>query len=208
MKRSLALVATLLAAAACARAGSNIVAGHHQLLPDLAGQEISILVSGDDQVSGFELYLMLTGGSPGPAFEAADCYSGAVFEGHEGGYYATSSFVQPLLLAQYGVTEPSDADEVTADGLLATVDVSTVGVAPGTYELLLAFEYEGAQVASNFAGVQPTLTPGSIEVLPEPAALALLGVGGILLMRRKRRPTPRSAGPADRPRPCRRAGAR
>ena len=187
MKRSLALAAMLLAAAACARAGSNIVAGQHQLLPNQAGQDISILVSGDDQVAGFELYLMITGGSAAPAFEAADCYTGAVFEGHQGGYYATSSFLQPFVLGQYGVTDTSVASEVTADGLLATIDVSTVGVAPGTYDLLLEFEFEGAQVASNFAGVQPTLTPGSIEVVPEPTALALLAPAGWLALARRRK---------------------
>jgi hypothetical protein len=200
MQRSAALVATLLAAAGWARGETHVLAGDHRLLPDTPGQEISIQVSGDETVSGFELYLQMTGGPPAPAFQSADCYSDTIFAGHEGGYYTISSFVHPQMLGQYGVTDPYVAEEVLPSGTLATVTVSTEGVTGGTFDLLLEFDHEGTHIASNFAGLPATLTNGTITVIPEPATLpVLLAAGGWLARRRRRTAPPRPPRAARRP---------
>ena len=185
MQRSLALAVTILAATASAHADSNIVAGHHQLLPDRPGQSVPIQVIGDDRVAGFELYLAMSGNLPLPSFQGVDCYTGTIFQGHEAGFYAAASLVDPVMVAQYGVTDTNVAGDVLANGLLATVTVSTEGVSEGTFDLLLAFDFDGTPVAANFAGFQPTLSAGTIEVIPEPASAALLLTAALGLLRRR-----------------------
>lgn len=70
-------------------------------------------------------------------------------------------------------------------GTLGTIDVSS-GTA-GTYTL--GFDVTTAGVATEFAGGGSTFTlttvPGTVEVTPEPASLALLGLGALAVFGRR-----------------------
>jgi hypothetical protein len=80
-----------------------------------------------------------------------------------------------------------------ANGLLATVDLNTAGVAPGTYALLLTGTIDPGANSQFFNGlgqpVSATFNAGSLTVtsaVPEPASAALLILGGMALAARRR----------------------
>jgi hypothetical protein len=77
--------------------------------------------------------------------------------------------------------------------VLATITLSTVGVAPGTYALILGGTPAALSSSEfyNAAGetIVPTIINGSVTIVPEPTSLALACCGAIgvgLAARRKR----------------------
>ncbi len=149
------IVALVLSSAAVAT--PIIVVGDRYLLPDQAGQEIGIYVTGADPVQGLEFNVQIGEGVSGPVFETIDIFTGTIFEANNVGIYP-GSYIN-LRDAYQGTVTVSDT--VLADGLLATLTLDTTGIFNGQYTLSLIDTLEGC---ANFAGLQIDITDGTIFV--------------------------------------------
>lgn len=170
---------------AVAGAAPCIEVGSHYLLPDRAGQEIYIYVTGADPVQGLEFNARIGDGIAGPTFENVDILTGTIFESNNQGVFP-GSYIDPRDAYQ-GTTTPNGIT-VAADGLLATITLDTTGLGlfgREEYDLSLIYTPEGR---TNFAGVYVEITDG-VLIIPEPTSLAIMLLGaGLILRRRQRRP--------------------
>ena len=163
--------------------------GSHQLAPNQADQQLEISVTGGASVEAMNFNAQIEdGGSAGdavdvgPRFVDVDLLTGTIFEDNNFGQFGTEVF--PNLVIASTIT---GSGAVEAEGLLATLTVDTIGVAPGTYMLSLSNTLNGA---TDFADVTPTLHDGVLHVVPEPSSLAVLSVAAFLLLGRRSPLTP------------------
>lgn len=177
--------AAMLSLAGSALAQPVINVGTHQLQADTADQLIHIYVSGGDAVEALNFSAQIAdGGSAGggtddgPVFTGLDLVDGTIFAPNNLGQFGDS--LNPQLAIASTITS---SGTVSADGLLATLTVDTTGVWSGTYALKLSDTLNGT---TDFGDVHPLITDGMIQVVPEPASLALLTIGGLAMLRRRR----------------------
>lgn len=142
--------------------------GVHFLLPDTADQVVPILVARsapgmDPPVTGFNLRAQLGDGSgplAEPVFQAVR-FTGGIWDAS-----ASSTSGGPIAgaeqFAQASVVFNRAGDSTVAEGLVATLVISTAGVAEGSYELRLAGSEIGAD--SHFIGLQAAEIPAAITV--------------------------------------------
>jgi len=155
-----------------------IVAGHHTLLPNQAGQEIEVLISGGHAVEGMNFYIQVGDGGPeavdlglidppgidGPHVENVDLETGTIFESNNSGQFnPDTNETLPQLFGAFIVT---NAATTTADGLLATVTIDTTGFTAGTWELRVSDTLAG-DTELPFVGAR--FHNGSITIDPDPA---------------------------------------
>lgn len=193
-QRHLAAVAAfsavvVLIAAGGASADMYIDVGNVMLLPDTPGQTVQIMVSTDaaDMVGGCNLNAEIAGGGPayggvaGPVITAVDMEAGTIFAGNNTGQTDLGSLAQ---LATYSIVTTSGT--VPADGLLVTLTIDTTGfTTPGsTWTLALGQTLNGL---TDFAPTPAIISEGTIQLIPEPASLALMALAGAALLRRRRR---------------------
>ena len=186
------LAACVAMSGATALAEPTINVGTFTLLPNTANQTITIPVIGGDSVTGFNLRSQIgdgTGPEVEPIFQSVDFGTGTIWAGH-----SSTSLGGPvtgaLSDAQTSVVLNNTGDSVQALGGLANFTISTVGVAPGSYPLLLS----GTQIGlpSVFIGNQgvdipAAITNGTLNVTPEPGALCLMALSGAGILLRRRR---------------------
>ena len=177
--------------AACPVCGAIIVdVGDHPLLENTPGQEIEIKVQGGDQVQGLNFYVQIgdggpeVGGTPGPAIQSVDILTGTIFENNNVGQTDFDApFGDPDILPQWeGVTTVTQTGTIAAEGLLGTITIDTTGfffAGQRSWPLRMTGTANGD---SDFAGLPISIANGSIEILPEPSALILLGIGAVGLV--------------------------
>jgi len=186
---TIAAVVVVLIAAGNVSADMYIDVGNHLLQPNTPGQTIQIMVSTDagDRAGGCNLNAEIAGGGPayggefGPAITAVNMETGTVFAGQAEDANDIGSLAQ---MATYSIVTTSGT--VLADGLLATLTIDTTGfTTPGsTWTLELGQTLNGP---TDFAPTPVIITEGTIEIIPEPTTLSLLGLIGLPLLRRQRR---------------------
>jgi hypothetical protein len=125
--------------------------------PDDTGTLLVTTVYGAEQIPP-RPELMMTGFPADPAFDQTVSFMGEVFVGASGTTYPGTPLL-PLTVAELPARFPD-------------------------FDLAL---FAGADPASRVFAFQTTIPASDLEVIPEPATLMLLSVGGLAVLRRKRR---------------------
>ena len=159
--------------------------GDHLLLPNTPGQQIQIGVTSDILIEGCNLNAQIgdggpeASGTPAPVITLVDLENG-IFAGNNDGQWDLGSIPQ---LAMYSINTNSGG--VFADGLLVTLTIDTTGFTfPGSWPLQLQSTLNGS---SDFATMPAEIIDGSITLVPEPATMSLIGLGGLTLLRRRKK---------------------
>jgi len=154
---------------------------NYLLTPNQSGQVVQLYVSGGDMVTGFNLRAQVgdgLGGNPEPIFQACD-FTGGIWDTYPN-TVTGGPVVGGEMFAQASVLFSNAGDEVAADGLLVKLTIDTTGIFAGGYEMKLAGTDIGAD--SDFLGTPASIANGSMQIVPEPASLALIGLGGLLAL--------------------------
>lgn len=191
--RSMLFSVLLVAVCAVQTAGQSIVVGDFDLNPNQAGQTVQVFVSGGELIEGANLNVQIGDGvsNVGPTIESVDLVTNTIFAdpNNEGQF----DVVTDPQFINATVNTPFDFDLllptlVPANGLLATLTVSTEGVTSGTFALKLADTLNGDSdlgIDENFDTILPAITNGTITVIPEPTTALLTGLGGLMMLRRR-----------------------
>ena len=184
------LVTLLLAVSA--RGEIMVTIGDHELMADTAGQQVKIFVTGGDLVGGVNLRLQISDGVSGPVITDVDLVTGTIFAASNPFTFEVP--VSPRLV-EAGAAAGLSVSGVAAEGLLATLTVSTVGVMSGEFVVMLSPPALGPTeflsvgiIPKPLQAVQLDLD-GKIEIIaPEPTglwALSALGCGALLYRRNR-----------------------
>lgn len=175
--RALLIAITLMLFSCTVCAVSNIDVGGNVLLPDQAGQEIILNVTGDDVVTGFNLRAQIGDGlGPGvePVFESID-FSGGIWDAFP--YTVLGGPVSGAQqYAQVSVVFNETGQSVIGNGMLLILTIDTTGIVEGTYDLKLATTDIGlgsAFIASGGSEITANVSNGTI-VVPTPPLVTLV----------------------------------
>ena len=155
----------------------------------LPGDTIGITVSSDEQVVSVMLALITDNGFGGTAIPgvwnttftvANPGYNGADFGFGGGDLIIANGGVDPGIYATgilYGYSY-----DIPSDAALGSTITFTVGDIPGMgYLSDIVYMVEGASAEMSLTGMEFTA-----NVIPEPMTIALLGLGGLFLLRRRK----------------------
>ncbi len=155
----------------------------------LPGDTIGITVSSDEQVVGVMLALITDNGFGGIAnpgawdalFKNADAgYNGAAFDYGQGDLVAANGVVDPGVYAT-GILYTYSYD-IPSDAAFGSTIAFTVGDIPGVgYLSFIEYMAEGVATEMSLTGMEFAAT-----VIPEPMTIALLGLGSLFLLRRRK----------------------
>ena len=177
MRHVLAFLFLVASCAGVANATPAIDVGTFNLLPNTAGQNITLQVTGGDAVSGFNLRAQIndgTGSQNEPIFQAVTFTGGTIWDARPfdtigGPVQGAPSDVQASVV----VSPPPPGATVPASGNLVILTISTVGIPSGNFPLLL----KGTEIGLDSRFIVPggaetptNITNGMLIVAaPEPA---------------------------------------
>jgi hypothetical protein len=166
-----------------------------------AGQLLPIVIQGTEDIAGMSFAVQIADGGPGPITQglidgpditSVDLLTGAIFGSNNQGVDDPGSY--PQFAQRSLITNPNTTITLTGQpAVLATLTLSTVGVAPGTYAVILG-SIPPALASTEFynaAGdpIIPTIVNGSVTIVPEPSSMVLgaFSAVGFLVMYTRRR---------------------
>jgi hypothetical protein len=191
-RRVFMFLGLLLATSAMANASTLSLSGSGELLPETAGQVITLVLNGSDTYTHGNFFGQVASGGPSvqTIFGAS---AGSIPAGSLAGSLWGSAGIGSI------GTEPNFSFSTTnfvpqsSSGLYATLTVSTVGVAPGSYlvsldgtELFNGLNEDFDPIPSlNFVAQPFTLT-----IVPEPSSIvmglmAAAGMAAVVIRRRR-----------------------
>ena len=159
--------------------------GNHNLLPNTPNQSIAIQVSGGELVAGADLFAQVGDGGPelinvglpagtdAPEISGVDLTTGTIFGNTAAQIDQDRAGVVQLYFSSVALTlPPPAAQEVAADGLLATLTIDTTGFTSGTFDLLLGGVLPGHSngpfdtqlIASGGMSVATTILNGTVSI--------------------------------------------
>lgn len=192
--RTLIACLTILVVAGAASAAVTVTAGTHEVMENTTGETFTILISTDasDLTTGAVANVQLGTGQSCPDITNITLDStGELFNGitgDTGGYLDFTGDGYPGISSKDFLVGTSTDDPV-ASGILCTVTVDTTGYYDTeSFTINIASTLNGA-LKVLFTGTAPTLTltDGTLNVVPEPATIALLGLGALGALIRRRR---------------------
>ncbi len=176
MLRSFGLsFAILVCSTPAALATPAIVLGNYVMPTNTTGNVIDVFVTGGDVVQGLNFVMDVNNNQPGgPVITAIDIVGpGTIFGPNNTGQVNPN----PPPAFKVKATTTTASGTVSANGLLAHVTFSTIGMQPGVYPLrMTGMATAGGGTATNFAGIAANITNGTIG-MPEPSTLALAALG-------------------------------
>ena len=180
------LVVALLAVAPVSAA--NISIGDYLLPPNTSGQQVLVTVASSPPETARGLEFLLTIEANGPQITGVDLIgAGLMFAGGDPPVPDPSNTAWEIYYSTGSTTDRN------ANGTLARLTVSTVGVNAGVYSISLSARGNDTYLVDAAANVIPgNLTGGKLTVVPEPAVLVqLLGLAvlaplAVFCRRRKR----------------------
>jgi hypothetical protein len=180
----LSLTVTL--AASVSHGAWDVTFDNTSLLPNRAGQELTLRVTGGGPVTGFLLRAQLGDGMGPqiePKFQSID-FGGGIWSGldtnRSGG--PISGFEQ---YAQCSIVLEHSGDQVSANGVVAKLIIDTTGVFSGTYSLALRDTDIGADsafIGPNLEEIGISVANNSISIVPEPSTFAMIACAGLGLL--------------------------
>jgi hypothetical protein len=130
----------------------------------MAGQQVPILVSGSDAVSGIDFFVQVGDGGAavggddtGPRITQVDLVSGTIFAGNHTGIFHDPA---PLI---WGATTTTSSGSVSANGVLATLTIDTTGMFEGQFDFVLNPPSTGPTAFAD-PGITTILINGSLAI--------------------------------------------
>ncbi|MCH8044616.1 MAG: tandem-95 repeat protein [Planctomycetes bacterium] len=156
-----------------------VEAGDHILRANTPGQTISILVSGEHDISGLNLFVQIGDGGPelvefglpagtlGPRITAISLKTGTIFAGVSDPQIDEPGNLPQVINATIALA--GDPTTVEADGTLAILTIDTTGLFEGEWDLLLSDVLPGlvgGPFETDFAGEPAIIESGKLRIVP------------------------------------------
>lgn len=176
--------------------GAVIQVSDVEVVPGTPSVDIPVTISGGAEITDMAFYVQVgdggtvKGNAPVPKILAFD-FTGSIW-GSPDNYDASNGFAPPEEMPDVSLNLKGGVPPVIADGLLVTLVLDTSGMAEGeSYTISLVQDWE-TQTRTEVKGVNATsvdtqLVGGTVNLTPEPTAMAVLGLGSLLALRRRRR---------------------
>lgn len=183
------------AAASATAIGPVINVGTHDL-PENSSGIVEIWVSDVDPniplVTGFNFNGQIgdgDGGNPEPVFSSFD-FTGGIWDAFPASAMGTGPIPGNEYYAQKSVAFTA-TNEVATNGRLVSVVIDTTGFFNGeSFDLKLAatdIPVDSEYIAIGGASIEPFIINGTINIVPEPTTMVLLAMGGLAMLKRRKR---------------------
>lgn len=173
-------------------AATTVTFPNVDLLADAANQAVPVYIRGADAVQAATFIAQMAGDGTRPKFQSADIIGGTIFAANNSGAPLYDLSADGFIV--YADVATSSGSVVggglLTDAVLVTVLVDTTNVFGGSFTVsLVDTDWGDSSVARDGAAVGGvTFTGGTFTVVPEPAAMWMVGIAGYACLTRRAHP--------------------